>query len=92
MQNINHPIEPAMSALPIPHEEALARAMAMGLARSMAGAEAGYARRSKRGAERAPRPDIVARARELGNALHWGETRDVSEMIGALMRLAGGLR
>ena len=78
-----------MPALTAPYEEALAPALAMGLSRSPAGAEAGYARHWEHGRERAARPDIIARARELGEASQWEETREVSEMIGALMRLAG---
>ena len=78
-----------MPPLPIPREEALAHVLAMGLSRSMAGGEAGYAKHWKHVREREARPDIVARARELGDARQWGETRDASEMIGALMRLAG---
>ena len=78
-----------MTPLPLLHEEALARALARGLSRNAAGAEARYARHSRRGRERAARADIAARARELGEARQWGETREASEMIGALMRLAG---
>jgi hypothetical protein len=78
-----------MPPLPVPHEEALARALAMGHSQCKASAEAGHARHWYRGAERAARPAVVARAGELGDARQWGETREVSEMIGALMRLAG---
>ena len=78
-----------MPPLPVPREEALARVLAMGLSRGMAVGEAGYAKHWKHGRERVARPDIVARARELGDARQWGETRDAGEMIGALMRLAG---
>ena len=78
-----------MPPLPVPRQEALARVLAMGLSRSMAGVEAGYAKHWKHGREREARGDIVARAKELGDARQWGETRDAGEMIGALMRLAG---
>ena len=78
-----------MTPLPLLHEETLARALARGLSRNAAGAEARYARHSRRGRERAARADIAARARELGEARQWGETREASEMIAALMRLAG---
>ncbi len=77
-----------MPPLPVPHEEALARALAMGRSRNAAGTEAGYGRRYKHSA-RATRPDVVARARELGDAAQWGEACEVGEMIRALMRLAG---
>jgi len=40
----------------------------------VAGAEAGYARHWEYGRERAARPDIVARARGLRDALQSGET------------------
>ncbi len=78
-----------MPALSFARDEALARALAMGRSQGAAGAEAGYARRHGRGALRAARPDIVARARELGDARQWGEACDAVEMIRALMRLAG---
>ncbi len=78
-----------MTPLPLLHEETLARALARGLSRNAARAEARYARHSRRGRERAARADIAARAGELRDARQWGETREVSEMIGALMRLAG---
>jgi hypothetical protein len=78
-----------MPPLPVPRQEALARVLATGLSRSVAAAEAGYAKHWRHGRERMARPDIVARARELGDARQWGETRDAGEMIGALMRLAG---
>jgi hypothetical protein len=88
-QHINHVVEAAMTPLPLLHEETLAHALARGLSRNAARAEAGYARHSRRGRERAARADIAARARELGEARQWGETREASEMIVALMRLAG---
>jgi len=82
-------LKAAMPALSFPREEAFARALATGLCLGAAGAEAGYGRRHRRGAERAARPDIVARARELGDARQWGEACDAATMIRALMRLAG---
>ncbi len=78
-----------MPALSFPRDEAFARALAMGRSQGAAGAEAGYARRHRLGGERAARPDIVARTRELGDARQWGEAGDAATMIGALMRLAG---
>jgi hypothetical protein len=77
-----------MPPLTVPREEALARALAMGRSRHAAVTEAGYARHARHLA-RATRPDIVARARELGDAAQWGEAREPSEMTRALMRLAG---
>jgi hypothetical protein len=77
-----------MPPLTAPHEEALARALAMGRSRNAAGTETGHGRRYKHRA-RAARPEIIARAREIGDALQWGEACEVGEMIRALMRLAG---
>jgi len=77
-----------MPPLPVPREEALALALAMGRSRSVASSEAGHGKHWKHRA-RAARPDIVARAREIGEALQWGEACEVSEMIRVLMRLAG---
>ncbi len=78
-----------MPALSFLRDEAFARALAVGRSQGAAGAAAGYARRHGRGARRAARPDIVARARELGDARQWGEACDAATMIRALMRLAG---
>jgi hypothetical protein len=77
-----------MPPLPVPHEEALARALAMGRSRNAAGTDAGYGRRHKNRA-RSARPEIVARAREIGDTLQWGEACEADEMIRVLMRLAG---
>ncbi len=58
-----------MSALPVPRQEAFARALAMDLSPGEASAEAGYARHWKHTRERAARPEIVARATALREAL-----------------------
>ena len=77
-----------MPPLPVPREEALALALATGRSRAVASSEAGYAKNKKHRA-RATRPDIVARAREIGDTLQWGEACEADEMIRVLMRLAG---
>jgi len=78
-----------MPPLPVPREETFARALSIGVSWNAASTEAGYGRHWERGRERAARPEIVARASEVGEALTWGEACEVSEMIRALMRLAG---
>jgi hypothetical protein len=92
MQSLLHQsVEIAMPPLPVPREETFAHVLAMGLSPGMAGGEAGYAKHWKHVRKRVARPDIVARAGELGDARQWGETRDAGEMIGALMRLAAAM-
>ncbi len=77
-----------MSALPVPRQEALSRALAMGLSWAAASTAAGYAGDRRRARRRAAAPDVAARVKALGDEPAWDETSDVAGVIRALLRLA----
>ena len=77
-----------MAALPVPRQEAFARALAMGLSLTAAPTEAGYAGNWKQARARAAGPHIVARLKALRDEPAWDETSDLAGVIKALLRLA----